>query len=419
MTMHRPIAKTAAETMLALQFAALATSDPDRVAAFAAFEAEGLPTRRNEAWHYTDLRSAMTEAAPLAPAPDARRIKAARALLATRERIGDVRFVVVDGHFVPQLSDPPPAGLSAGIPAESPRIEGAGAVAALNDAFSAGGLALLLNEGVDLAQRIEIVHCGHADAPQSAYSRNFITLRAGAQARVLEGFIGAGPNYQRNALTALSLDASSKASVATLVDDDAGMHLESQIARLGADATFRGFALVTGGGLVRRQIFVRHDEPGAKIALGGLSLLQGKRHADTTLVVEHAAPRGKSREYYRHIVADEATGVYQGKVIVEPHAQKTDGGMKSQAILLSPNAVMNNKPELEIFADDVVCGHGATVGALDPEQLFYCQARGLPRAEAEAMLLEAFGADAIDRVEDAKIAEALRERMRAWLAARG
>ena len=120
MTMHRPIAKTAAETMLALQFAALATSDPDRVAAFAAFEAEGLPTRRNEAWHYTDLRSAMTEAAPLAPAPDARRIKAARALLATRERIGDVRFVVVDGHFVPQLSDPPPAGLSAGILAESP-----------------------------------------------------------------------------------------------------------------------------------------------------------------------------------------------------------------------------------------------------------------------------------------------------------
>jgi Fe-S cluster assembly protein SufD len=93
--------------------------------------------------------------------------------------------------------------------------------------------------------------------------------------------------------------------------------------------------------------------------------------------------------------------------------------MKSQAILLSPHAIMNNKPELEIFADDVVCGHGATVGALDPEQLFYCQARGLPRAEAEAMLLEAFGADAIDRVEDAKIAEALRERMRAWLAARG
>ena len=217
----------------------------------------------------------------------------------------------------------------------------------------------------------------------------------------------------------ISLGEGAKCALTSLIDDDASLHLESQIATLAADAELDAFALVAGGGLVRRQIFVRHDEPGAKIALGGLSLLQGKRHADTTLVVEHAAPRGKSREYYRHIVADEATGVYQGKVIVEPHAQKTDGGMKSQAILLSPTATMNNRPELEIFADDVVCGHGATVGALDPEQLFYCQARGLPRAEAEAMLLEAFGADAIDRVEDAKIAEALRERMRAWLAARG
>ena len=144
MTMHRPIAKTAAETMLALQFAALATSDPDRVAAFAAFEAEGLPTRRNEAWHYTDLRSAMTEAAPLAPAPDARRIEAARALLATRERIGDVRFVVVDGHFVPQncpTARPPgcrPGSSPKSVPASKERAPSS----ALNDAFSAGGLAL-------------------------------------------------------------------------------------------------------------------------------------------------------------------------------------------------------------------------------------------------------------------------------------
>ena len=103
---------------------------------------------------------------------------------------------------------------------------------------------------------------------------------------------------------------------------------------------------------------------------------------------------------------------------MQPGAQKTDGGMKSQAILLSPQAIMNNKPELEIFADDVVCGHGATVGALDPEQTFYLPARGLPKAEAEAMLLEAFGADAIARVDDEELAELMREKMRAWLAAR-
>jgi Fe-S cluster assembly protein SufD len=111
--------------------------------------------------------------------------------------------------------------------------------------------------------------------------------------------------------------------------------------------------------------------------------------------------------------------VFQGKVIVQPGAQKTNGAMKSQAILLSPEAMMNAKPELEIYADYVVCGHGATIGALDPEQLFYLQARGLPQAEAEAMLLEAFGADAISRVADAALAEALLTLMRDWLARRG
>jgi Fe-S cluster assembly protein SufD len=419
MTMHQAIARTAAETTLAAQFATLATGDADRIAAFATFAAEGLPTRRNEDWHYTDLRSAMAKAAPLAPAPDAGRIEAARVLLATHERVGDVRFVLVDGRFVAELSDPAPAGLSAEVLGKSPRVERTGAVMALNDAFAAGGLSLTLDERVDFAHRIEIVHCAHAGAPQSAYSRVSVTLPAGARGRIFERFIGAGRGYQRNALTRLSLSGTAKASIVTLIDDDAGLHLETQIARLGAGAEFNAFALVAGGALVRRQILVRHDAAAAKIALGGLSLLDGKRHADTTLIVEHAAPRGQSREYYRHIVADEATGVYQGKVVVEPHAQKTDGGMKSQAILVSPTAMMNNKPELEIFADDVVCGHGATVGALDPEQLFYCEARGIPRAEAEALLLEAFGADAIDRVEDAEMAEALRERMRAWLAARG
>jgi Fe-S cluster assembly protein SufD len=110
--------------------------------------------------------------------------------------------------------------------------------------------------------------------------------------------------------------------------------------------------------------------------------------------------------------------VFQGKVIVRPGAQKTDGAMKSQAILLSPNAAMNNKPELEILADDVVCGHGATVGALDPEQVFYLQARGLPRRDAEAMLLEAFGAEAIARVAEPELAEILLSMTRAWLARR-
>jgi Fe-S cluster assembly protein SufD len=417
MTVHKTIAKTAAETTLAEQFAALRV-EPGRVAAFQAFLAAGLPTRRNEAWHYTDLRAAMVNAAPPAPAPDPAHIEAARQFLATRVKWGEWRFVLLDGHFVPQLSDAGPSGLMVSTLGRSPAEGKRDAVVALNDAFESSGLHLFLDAGVKLSGRIEILNLAGDDAPRAIYSRVSATLLAGAEAGIVECFVGANPSCQRNALTRLSVGDGARCAHTSVVDDEAGLHLETQIAQLGADAHLNAFALVAGGGLVRRQLYIGHKCDGAKIALGGLSLLDGKRHADTTLVVDHAAPHGQSREFYKHIVADEATGVYQGKVIVQPGAQKTDGGMKSQAILLSPHAVMNNKPELEIFADDVVCGHGATVGALDPEQTFYLQARGLPKAEAEAMLLEAFGADAIARVADEQLAEWLGEKMRAWLARR-
>jgi Fe-S cluster assembly protein SufD len=409
--------KSVAEATLIEQFAALRTSDPDRAAAFQAFVAAGLPTRRNEAWHYTDLRSLMSAAAPLAPAPDAGRIEAARSLLAAQTRLGDLRLVLVDGRFIPQLSDAAPKGMLAAALAISPRLGEQDAVISLNDAFAVNGLSLALEAGVK-SGRIEIAHVASAGAPRAIYSRVLITLLAGADARIVESFLGANAGCQRNALTRLSLGEGARCAHVTVLDDAAGLHLESQVAQLGAGAQFDAFALVAGGALVRRQLFIRHREKNANISLGGLSLLDGARHADTTLVVDHAAPHGRSREFYKHIIADEATGVYQGKVIVRPGAQKTDGAMKSQAILLSPHAVMNNKPELEIFADDVVCGHGATVGALDPEQMFYLRARGLPKTEAEAMLLEAFGADAIARVADEELAERLRGKMRAWLAGR-
>jgi Fe-S cluster assembly protein SufD len=200
-----------------------------------------------------------------------------------------------------------------------------------------------------------------------------------------------------------------------MVGDDAGLHVESLICELAAKAQLNAFALVSGGALTRRQIFVQMAGAEAKLALGGLALIDGSRRADTTLQVVHSAPGGTSREFYRAIVDNDAVGVFQGKVIVEGAAQKTDGAMKLQAILLSPQAQMNAKPELEIFADDVVCGHGATVGSLDPEQVFYLRTRGIGKDEAEAMLLEAFGVEAIDRVEDETLAGALRAPLRAWL----
>ncbi len=409
---------SAAETELGLQFAALATADADREAAFEAFAAAGLPTRRREDWHYTDLRAALREAAAPAPRPDERRLAAARVALGKLPKLGATRFVLVDGHYVEALSDRAPRGLKPSLLVKSARSSVADPAVWLNDAFAPGGLHFVVDEDQTIEGAIEIVHFTGGEAARAIYSHVSLTLLRGASATFVERFVGADTGSQRNALARISLGDDARVELVTILNDAPSLHVESQEALLGRGAKLSAFALVAGGDLVRRQIFVRHDEPNAKISLAGLSLLDGARHADTTLQIHHAAPHGMSREFYRHVVADEATGVYQGKVIVAQHAQKTDGGMKSQALLLSPTATMNNKPELEIFADDVVCGHGATVGALDPEQLFYLMARGIARSEAEAMLLEAFGAEAIERVEHPDLADALREIATAWLRGR-
>jgi Fe-S cluster assembly protein SufD len=148
-------------------------------------------------------------------------------------------------------------------------------------------------------------------------------------------------------------------------------------------------------------------------------MIKGRQHADSTLVVSHAAQHCTSRELFKTVVDDEATGVFQGKIIVEPQAQKTDGRMMSASLLLSEGASMNNKPELEIFADDVQCGHGATSGALDEDLLFYIMARGVPRAEAESLLVQAFLGEAIETVADDGVHDALIALVEEWLRARG
>jgi len=420
MTAAPAIARTAAELGLAEQFRAApgAAASPARAAAFRRFESAGLPTRRVESWHYTDLRAALAKAAPPAAPPDEAAIAAARGRLAKLPRLAQTRLVLVNGVFIAALSDRPPAGVALAQPPALPAIFPDDPMLALNLALAQGGVAATVAAGAK-PPAIEIVHCFAGEGPRAVYSRLAIDVGADASAAFVERFVGAGPETQRHASASIDVAAGGALTHVAAIEDEPGLHVESEVVRLSERAALDAFGFVAGGALVRRQIFARLVGKEARIGLAGLGLLDGSRHADTTLEVVHAAPHGVSREFYRHIVADVATGVFQGKVIVQPGAQKTDGAMKSQAILLSPEAAMNAKPELEIFADDVVCGHGATIGALDPEQLFYLQARGLPQAEAEAMLLEAFGAEAIGRVADADLAEALLTLTRDWLARRG
>jgi Fe-S cluster assembly protein SufD len=164
---------------------------------------------------------------------------------------------------------------------------------------------------------------------------------------------------------------------------------------------------------------VRFEGEGTVAGIRGASLLRGRQHADTTLVVDHVAAACTSRELFKSVLDDESRGVFQGRITVRPQAQRTDAKMATHALLLSESAEADNKPELEIFADDVQCGHGATTGALDEDLLFYLKARGIPAKEAEALLIQAFVGEAVEGIEHAGLRDALMDQVIAWLAARG
>ena len=420
MTAH-VVSRSAAERTLSRQFAERERREPSsaRAAAFARFAAAGLPTRRVEAWHYTDLRAAMADASPILATPKRADIEAARSVLAKRERFAaGAQIVLLGGQFIAALSDRLPTGVviaegSAVVPnaVDDP-------LAALNEALSPPGCTIKVARGAKVAEPIMIVHLTTAPSSHSVYSRTTIAFDVEAQASFVEIFDGAHAGVQRHAATIMTLADGARATHVAVLGDEPGLHIETQICEVAETAKLAAFGLVSGGEVTRRQIFVRMAGVEAKLSLGGLALIDGARRADTTLQVVHAAPAGTSREFYRAIVDDDAVGVFQGKIIVEKAAQKTDGAMKSQAILLSPRAQMNEKPELEIFADDVVCGHGATVASLDPEQVFYLQSRGVSNNDAKAMLLEAFGGESIDRIESELLAGPLRARLAAWLETR-
>lgn len=423
--------RTEAETALLDMFerrrAALPGSPEIRKAAMERFARTGLPHRRIESWHYTDLRAAMRTAAPIRSAQDGTASEIPRDALTDGPRL-----VVLDGTFRADLSDLAdlPVGVSVtalsgayasedGATTLPPRFAGDDdPVLALNSALAADGALIDVAAGVHVERPLVLVVAMSGGTTQGAFTRSLLRVGEGASVTVVEDgkTLREGATQSNEALV-VTLGAKATATHVARVEHggDRSIHLHSLVVTQAQGSTFNSFCLVKDGGLVRRQLFVGVAGEHATTNLSGLSLLDRARLADTTLVVDHAVPHGTSREFYRFILEGQSTGVYQGKVIVRPHAQKTDGGMKSNALVLTEGAVMNNKPELEIFADDVVCGHGATVGQLDEDQLFYLMSRGIPKIEAEALLVEAFGAEAIERVADERLREALLVDVREWL----
>ena len=199
------------------------------------------------------------------------------------------------------------------------------------------------------------------------------------------------------------------------LESGGGVHLSNWLVDLGADADYRGFHFTAGTALARNQISVLFTGTGGKIDLSGAFLARGNEHIDTTLVVDHAVPQCTSRELFKGVLDGHARGVFQGKVIVRPDAQKTDGKQMAQVLMLSPDTEFDSKPELEIYADDVVCGHGSTSADIDEDLLFYCQSRGIPEAQARALLIESFVGEALEKVEREDVRDALTELARTWL----
>jgi Fe-S cluster assembly protein SufD len=405
---------TEAERQLASAFAARAAT-PAQKAAFSRFEEVGLPHRRIEAWHYTDLRTKLRSALPFAPAPTEAARKTFAASVASAD---EIVIGFLDGAYVAEATGALPAGVSIhrGRDFAWPVAAHGDAVIALNDAF-AETIEINVAVGVDLAEPIHIV--SRVSGAVATAQRVLVRVGSRASVTLLETHQG-GASQQKNCAVVIETGDEAKVRhVARHVEEGEGaITLSTFAVTLGAHCEMDSFALVSSGALTRRQLFVRFDGDHSRILLAGASLLKGAQHADTTLVVDHKGLHCESRERFKHIVDGEATGVYQGKVIVRPGAQKTDGAMKSDAILLSEEARMHNKPELEIFADDVVCGHGATVAQLDDGQLFYLMARGLDRVTAEKLLLEAFAGQVVETVADEAQREALAAVVHDWLDAR-
>jgi Fe-S cluster assembly protein SufD len=254
----------------------------------------------------------------------------------------------------------------------------------------------------------------------ATFPRVLVVLGKGAALTLFESHRGsAGIAYQSNAVVEFLLAADAEVDHVRLdCGGEAALSLSTLAAKLSDRTRFESFNLICGPQVARHQIFT--GGPGAYInlVLQGATLLRRQQHGDVTLHAIHAAPHGTSRELFKTIVDDEATGVFQGKIVVDAIAQKTDGRMHSAALMLADNAAMNNKPELEIFADDVQCGHGATVGALDADLLFYLRARGIPLKEAEALLIQSFLGEAVETVVHEGVRDGLLAMTESWLQAR-
>jgi Fe-S cluster assembly protein SufD len=404
--------------------------------AFELYERAGLPHRRIEDWKYTDLRVLMREVLPSAAPPDAAALARAGGALKLHAIEGVRRLVLVDGVFAPKLSDT--ADLEKGLGIRSLREvlesgdsalhaqllapDNSDPMVALNSAMMSDGLVIEVADGAILTQPLHVVHIASGGTPAAMFTRSMLRVGHAAGATLVESYIAAesSKTYQVHDSLVISIGDGARLDHVRLIEDGReAFNISSSVVTLGAKAHFNTFGMTSGSSVSRYQAVIAFVGEGSRVETNGVNLLNGSQHADSTLFLDHAVPNCASREIFRAVVDDRGHSVFQGRIIVRPKAQKTDAKMMTRALLLSDEAEADNKPELEIFADDVTCGHGATTGALDESLLFYLRARGLSEKEAQALLIQAFVGEAIESIVNDGLRELAISAAQRWLAARG
>ena len=413
----------------------LAWLDALRSQGIEAYRANGLPNRKVEAWHYTNVSALeklgfapLAGAAPLNALPDG-------AALAVEGACG---IVFVNGRLRADLSelDKLPEGVAASSLAEilgvgggdleeliAPASKGRdGALAALNDAFMEDGLVLRIAAGAIVETPIHLISVGVPVAGQAVafHARNLVVAARGSRATLVESHTGMGEGaYFSNSVTDIRVEKGAVLTHAKLQDEGPkAFHVALGRVHIGDQAVYDNFVLHRGAELARNEIHASIDGTDAECRLNGAYLGADRQHLDNTTVIEHRAPGSRSREVFKGALDGRARGVFQGRIVVHRGAQQTDGHQLNKTLLLSRKAEMDTKPELVIYADDVKCSHGATIGELDDEALFYLRSRGLDEATARDMLVSAFLNEAVDELRDSGLAAAFRARIEGWVEAR-
>jgi len=362
----------------------------------------GFPTTRNEDWKYTNL-------APWTRIPFERAGKS----IQSRDRQG---AVAVKGVTVTTLAEADPQLLEEHLG----RYAGYdnNALVALNAAFLSDGVFIHIPDGVVLDEPIHLVFAGQAHGlPSVSYVRNLIVLGRNSQATIVEEYLGQerGVHFT-NAVTEMVVGEGSILEHCKLQkESDGTFHFGALAVQQARSSNFTSHSIALGSALARNELRVTLNGEGAECALNGLYLVAGEQHVDNYTTIDHATPRSASRELYKGILDGSAQGVFHGRIIVRKDAQKTDAIQRNKNLLLSEKAVINTKPQLEIYADDVRCTHGATVGQVDPEAVFYLRSRGIALQDARRLLTYAFASDMIDRVKVAPVRSQLMEEVLARL----